>query len=318
MFDEVSLPIKYAYGSTGGPGFSTSIIVNPDSAQEQRIARRNQPQHRFDLSASVRSLEDLATIRDFVNARRGPARGWRLKCREEYSSAAVGSSDPGVRDVLIGTGDASETQFQLFKPYTSGLVTVNWTVRKPIAGTVRVWVNAVEQTSGVHFTVDTTTGVVTFTAAPGNGLDVEASFEFEYPVRFGKEIDEVFSISREDVESGNIPEIPAVEIMSGTTGYSELPMGGAYELSIGANFTVAPGLGHNWHVATTAAGLKAIMIDPAELPTGGPICRVFNDGANTFTLTDHNDATLATLTVGTMVDVFLAVDAVGARVYYAA
>ncbi len=56
------------------------------------------------------------------------------------------------------------------------------TITKPVAGTVQVYLDGVEQPSG--WSVDTTTGLVTFGVPPTLGVEVTAGFEFDVPVRF--------------------------------------------------------------------------------------------------------------------------------------
>jgi uncharacterized protein (TIGR02217 family) len=76
-----------------------------------------------------------------------------------------------------------------------------------VAGTVRLAQNGVEQMSG--WSVDTTTGVVTFTSAPGSGVAVAAGFEFDVPVRFDTD---ALSANLESFRAGEIPAIPIIEI----------------------------------------------------------------------------------------------------------
>jgi uncharacterized protein (TIGR02217 family) len=76
----------------------------------------------------------------------------------------------------------SKTQFQLVKHYPSGSVIEVRTITKPVAGTVEVYLDGIEQLSG--WSVDTTTGLVTFGTAPPLGVEVTADFEFDVPVRF--------------------------------------------------------------------------------------------------------------------------------------
>ena len=83
---------------------------------------------------------------------------------------------------LLGTGDDVLTQFQLVKHYPSGSVIEVRTITKPVAGTVKVYLGGIEQLSG--WSVDTTTGLVTFGTAPTLGVEVTAYFEFDVPVRF--------------------------------------------------------------------------------------------------------------------------------------
>ena len=76
-----------------------------------------------------------------------------------------------------------------------------------MAGTVRVALGAVEQMAG--WTLDATTGVITFIAAPGIGVIVQAGFEFDVPVRFDTDmLDVTLDIER----LGSITSIPLLEI----------------------------------------------------------------------------------------------------------
>ncbi len=65
----------------------------------------------------------------------------------------------------MGTGDGSTVAFSLDFTYVTN-------------GTLTVKVNGVAQTEGVDYTVNYTTGVVTFTAAPTNGHAILATYRF--------------------------------------------------------------------------------------------------------------------------------------------
>lgn len=59
------------------------------------------------------------------------------------------------------------------------------------------------------WSVDTTTGNVTFTTAPGAGVAITAGFEFDAPVRFDTDtLDVTLDIER----LGSITSIPLLEI----------------------------------------------------------------------------------------------------------
>jgi uncharacterized protein (TIGR02217 family) len=81
-------------------------------------------------------------------------------------------------------------------------------ISAPVAGTVLVAVNGVATT---NFTVNTSTGVVTFNAGsiPANGAVVTAGFEFDVPVRF--DTDEI-TVNLSHFAAGDIPEIPLIEV----------------------------------------------------------------------------------------------------------
>jgi uncharacterized protein (TIGR02217 family) len=81
------------------------------------------------------------------------------------------------------------------------------TIAKPIAGSVTVALNGTSQASG--WSVDTTTGVITFTTAPGLGVAITAGFEFDVPVRFDTDaLDVTLDLER----LGSISSIPLLEI----------------------------------------------------------------------------------------------------------
>ena len=108
---------------------------------------------------------------------------------------------------MIGTGDGATTAFQLVKRYASGSQTWERTITKPVVGSVTVAIDGVEQTTG--WSVDTTTGLITFTTAPATGATITAGFEFDVPVRFDTDtLDVTLDIER----LGSITSIPLLEI----------------------------------------------------------------------------------------------------------
>jgi uncharacterized protein (TIGR02217 family) len=180
-FDEVELPLRVNFGSQGGPAFSTEVIVI-DGGFERRNQNWSQARRNYDARAGVRSAADAAMLLNFFHARAGRARGFRLKDWSDYSSASDGTSAPFWSDQNIGIGDGSTVNFQLVKNYTSGAVTHTRTIVKPISGSVSVGVNGVQLGSG--FSVNLTTGLVTFATAPASGQSITAGFQFDVPVRF--------------------------------------------------------------------------------------------------------------------------------------
>ena len=95
------------------------------------------------------------------------------------------------------------------KAYQSGGASYARPISKPVAGSVRVSLDGVEQTEGVDFAVDGATGIVTMTVPPGAGSALTAGFEFDVPVRFDADRIEVNLAS---FEAGEIPSIPVIEV----------------------------------------------------------------------------------------------------------
>lgn len=89
--------------------------------------------------------------------------------------------------VTLGVvGDGSTATFQLQITRTVGSISGSKKVMHPKSGTVLVYVNAVLKTETTHYTINYSTGVVTFTGGniPTAGQSVKATFDYNTPVRF--------------------------------------------------------------------------------------------------------------------------------------
>lgn len=308
-FHEVRFPEdNNSYGSRGGPGYNTSI-VEVDSGAEQRVARRSSARHQYSIDLRSLDPEDLAEVKTFYMARRGAENGFRLKDWADFTSNPTNPSFPadlGIADQFCTPpeGDGSRTTFQLTKTYTSGPTSSTRAISKPVDGTVQVWLDGVEQVSG--WSVNYTTGLITFTSAPTLGVEVKASFEFDVPVRFDRDADELMSISVDDFASQSTAALGMVEIIDpASSGYGDYNHGGSVEISIAANYTVAMGQGRLWVVVATVGSLSVVLPDRTDLPNGDRLFVIVNGGANTFTIKDELGVTLATLTTGQGVEVGL-------------
>ncbi len=170
-FHEVQFPPKVAYGASGGAEFNTSITTT-FSGFEQRNVNWQKARGRWDVSTGIKTKTDMDILQAFFRARFGKAYGFRFKDWSDYQ--ALGQT--------LGTGNGAQTAFQLTKAYTSGAYSYSRYIKKPVTGTVKIYLNAVLQVSG--YSVDLTTGIVTFSAAPGAGVIASADFDFDVPVRF--------------------------------------------------------------------------------------------------------------------------------------
>ena len=204
-FDEIRFPDNISRGARGGPERRTRI-VELASGREERNTPWAGSRRRYDASYGIRRADDLASVIAFFEARSGRLRGFRWKDWADYKSC-LPSQTPSASDQLIGQGNGTATGFQLTKSYASGLQSYVRAINKPVAGTVLIALDGVVQASG--WSVDMTTGVVTFTVAPANGVTVTAGFEFDVPVRFDSDLLDVTL----DIERlGSITSIPLVEV----------------------------------------------------------------------------------------------------------
>ena len=199
-------PDSISYGSMGGPGFNTTVI-EIKSGYEQRNVNWTNARHKYDVAYGVKTIEQLEDLIDYFQAVGGKAYGFRYKDWADYKSVHT-SQTVGISDQVLGTGDGATTQFQLIKKYTKGAFSRTRSINKPVAGTVRVSIDDVEQTETTDFTVDTTTGIITFVAAPANGEVVKAGFQFDVPVRFDTD---QLSVSIDDYNQG-AAQVPLIEL----------------------------------------------------------------------------------------------------------
>lgn len=208
-FHEILFPLDIALKSAGGPERRTDVVVLGSGAEE-RNARWAHSRRRYDAGYGVKTLDALAQVVVFFEERRGRLHGFRWRDRLDHSSAAP-EMPVAATDQLIGTGDGATDSFTLCKTYGAFYSPYQRPIVKPVAGSVRVAVDGNEAEEGIDFTVDATTGLVTFLPGhiPGNGSAVTAGFLFDVPVRFDADYLEV---DLSAFAAGAIPKIPLVEI----------------------------------------------------------------------------------------------------------
>jgi uncharacterized protein (TIGR02217 family) len=208
-FHEVLFPLDIALKSAGGPERRTEIVML-GSGREERNARWAHSRRRYDAGYGVKTLEALSAVVAFFEERRGRLHGFRWRDRLDHSSAAPGAAVSPL-DQAIGSGSGSAAAFQLTKTYGAVHAPYQRATVKPVAGSVRVAVNGVEQGEGTAFTCDATTGLVTFLPGhvPPAGAAIRAGFLFDVPVRFDTDYLEV---DLSAFAAGAIPSIPLVEI----------------------------------------------------------------------------------------------------------
>lgn len=201
-FHEVRLPARLAFGSTGGVERRTEVVTLA-SGFERRSTPWAQGRRRWLIGAGVRSLDDMAELTAFFEARRGRLHPFRFKDFADWKSCAPsGAIGPG--DQVLGQGDGVRTVFQLVKRYGE----VVREVRKPVVGSVRVGVAGAELSSNA-FTVETANGGVTLHSPPAQGAVITAGFAFDVPVRFDSDR---LDVTLEGFDAGRIAAVPMVEV----------------------------------------------------------------------------------------------------------
>ena len=231
-FHEVRLPARLAFGSTGGVERRTEIATLA-SGFERRSTPWALGRRRYLIGANLRSLDDMAALIAFFEARRGRLYGFRFKDFDDFKSC-VPSGTVSAGDQVLGLGDGARTVFPLIKTYGD----VERPIRKPVEGSVRVAVGGVE-TQGLS--VDWTTGAVTLAAAPAPGVTVTAGFQFDTPVRFDTDRIET---TLESFEAGRMAAVPLIKTYGDVERPIRKPVEGSVRVAVGGVET--QGLSVDW------------------------------------------------------------------------
>lgn len=203
-FDDVPYPLALGRDATVTPEFSTTVSVTA-SGFERRNSLWSNARLRFDVGPGIRSELELGELIAFFRARRGAARGFRLRDPSDFSSNGMVGS-PTSADQLLGTGDGTKASFPLVKRYGEGDEAQIRRITRPVSSSLVVSVGGVPVTTG--WSLDEA-GVITFTAAPVNGAAVRAGFLFDVPVRFAEDR---LDVSGASFAAGEAPTVPIVEI----------------------------------------------------------------------------------------------------------
>jgi uncharacterized protein (TIGR02217 family) len=143
-----------AFGTVRSPTWSTKIQTAV-SGKELRAAFWSTPIWKYTLVyeflRTASAFQELQTLFGFYNQRQGQFDSFLFSAPDDNSVTA----EP------FGTGTGSQTVFQLkrsFGGFSESVVNVN------VFATL--FVNGVAKTYGTDYTVDNTTGLVTFVSAP--------------------------------------------------------------------------------------------------------------------------------------------------------
>lgn len=206
-FHEIRFPSKLSFGSSGGPERRTDVVTLANGFEERNTPWANS-RRRYDAGTGLRSLDELAALVAFFEARRGQVYGFRWKDWTDFKSCRP-SLEIGPFDQEIGRGDGVQTVFALVKTYLSGAQSYVRPIGKPVAGTVICGIAGDQKVEGLEFSVDVETGLVTFVTPPDLGAQVTAGYEFDVPVRF--DTDRIIT-SVSSFQAGEVPDVPVIEV----------------------------------------------------------------------------------------------------------
>lgn len=199
-FIEVQLPKTVARGFSGGPVFSTDVVIVA-SGSEQRNQNRQDARAEYRATFQNRQAAETKLLIEFFRARKGKFEGFRLNDAIDYAVAYADSS-------FISLGS---NKYQMCRTYTSGGSGSQRRILKPVAGSVSIRVGGVVKTAGVDYTLDTTTGIVTMLVGAPPPAPTDWAGEFDVPVRFDRDRMEVSIVEKGVYSWGDIGMIELLE-----------------------------------------------------------------------------------------------------------
>lgn len=202
-FDDVSFPLAIGREAETTSRFSTQIFRSV-TGHETRNSLWADASLSFDVGPGVRSDADCAELVRFFRARRGPARGFRLRDPLDHSSADD-NGPPGPADQMLGEGDGVRSEFALVKHYGDQPDAQQRRVTRPVSGSVTVSLDGVAVTG---WTLQPG-GIVRFVESPAIGVMIRAGFLFDVPVRFAGDD---LTVSAATFAAGEAVSVPLIEI----------------------------------------------------------------------------------------------------------
>lgn len=207
------------YPCMSSPRWSTSI-THSDSGAEQANQRWEHPLHRYTLPEAVRDHDVYEAVRDHWLITRGPLKSFPFRDPLDFASCPLDRPNHiplyTFSDQVLGTGDGINVAFQLVKKYTRGAESYTRNVVHPVVSTVIVSIDNTDPTTWVFpltpitWTVDRSTGVVTFSSPPSPGMVVRAGYLYDVEVRF--ESDESFDGLLKDYGVSGFADLVLIEI----------------------------------------------------------------------------------------------------------
>ncbi len=234
LFDEILIDpdLFTAGGATGGPEYANTIIKNPSTGIFKTNVNRLDFQQVWSFSTDLLTATQLDYFMRFWGGGYGSAYGFR----------AVILPDFYMIDQVIGTGNGSQTVFPLIKTYlrpgashfysrriikpvTNTNVVGGVTLYEPNGSTNRVipstrggnlgvpaFTVKLNSTPTSAYTINNTTGNITMTAAPGAGVLVKVSCEFDTPMAFHQNSFQVKPDVASDIQGMVLREILPAEL----------------------------------------------------------------------------------------------------------
>lgn len=183
MFHDVQFPVAVSQGAEVSYVFSTAV-VQASSGLRQKNQNWEFPLREFDVTRVLDSKANRDAFISFLLLRGGPANSFRFRNPAEWYIGMdyVDNVLEHVAAHNFAVGDNSEDTFQLGVKHEDSVVSIVQPVYKPVSGSVKVYLDDVEQGSG--WTLDYDTGILEFTSPPGLDVDIGWSGQYDVEAEF--------------------------------------------------------------------------------------------------------------------------------------
>jgi uncharacterized protein (TIGR02217 family) len=178
-FLEERLSDLIRYGSSYQDDYAVNV-VRTAGGQEYRSLVHPYPIRRFDVSYMLDAATTYAELMGVYHRAHGQFAGFRARCFDEWSTNGAKGTPTALDNPLLAV--VSGTSYQLAKRYGTDKAAgaSGYAVRllkKPVSNTTKIAVSGVELASTGNWSVDTTSGIVTFLqrAQPVYGISKESS-----------------------------------------------------------------------------------------------------------------------------------------------
>lgn len=186
-FIEARLPGCPSFGYQFRPRFKNEIIASADGS-EFPFRHWDLPLHDCQVTIGPRKDDEIDALLAFYFATGGGYYGFRVKNYGEFKTCLPSETPAATDQPTLNIDDSGDDIYQLIKRYTAGSIVQDRHILKPVAGSV-VMADAGGLISDANYSVDHTTGVVTFSVTPtppvtwGGQFDLPMRFEGEFPIQ---------------------------------------------------------------------------------------------------------------------------------------
>lgn len=198
-FLERRFPECVSFGSSGGPGFKTSVFTF-DSGITSDYINWERMRGRYEATFDNVTPADIEEVEDFFYGMRGQAIAFRYKDWSDYQ----------ISGQNVGVGDGTNSAFQIFKRYQSGQHVFDRIIKKTVPNTSQISIDGTTLLEGSDYFMIDAEGRIVFTTTPDAGAIIRLDYiEFDVPVRFDSDF---LNVSYDDFRQLNT-SIDLIEVL---------------------------------------------------------------------------------------------------------